>query len=493
MATFRVDIDWDGDGSFEDGEIETARVLSMYIWRGFAQPGDPVAAVGRCRLVLDNSDQRFSPGCSGGDLYGDLLPRRKVFVRETGGAENAQLFSGWIERIVPGAGGLGRREVVIECVDGIALLAGARVDVAHEDSKDVDAALTALANLAYSVGHDFTDNGDALEHYGRTWTPEHTTVVQAVGEVCRAVYGRFFIAGNGVMIYRARGDFQDASASAALALNNHPVDDLVMQIGIETVVNQAQVKIYPVETIGTAQVLWQSHVSYKIEPGESRVIYANYHDDAGERCGAVNVVTPVAGTDYEVNEYSNGSGFNYTYSSSFDIDVEKEATRTRITLSSTAIGPLYVTKLQVRGKPVITYDPIVIEEEDTGSQGSYQVRQRVFDLPMQSDLAFGQALAGYVIGRYKEPFLYADRVVIRNRDVINGVRLWNLGILDKIEVSDEQTGANALGHWIRAVEYRASAQGFEIVLHLERADDTQYWLLGVNGYGALGSQTRLGF
>ena len=154
-----IEIDWNHNGTWID---ETSRTRRVQIHTGFERPLDTVAAVGCCAITLDNSARRFSPGYAGGPLDGKLLPRRQVRISTSGGAV---MFRGTIERIVPEAGGISGDEVMIECVDGISLLARQRVGVSYESSKTVTDAITDLVNAAYTPpALDIHDNGDTLEN-----------------------------------------------------------------------------------------------------------------------------------------------------------------------------------------------------------------------------------------------------------------------------------------------------------------------------------------
>lgn len=272
-----------------------------------------------------------------------------------------------------------------------------------------------------------------------------------------------------------------------------PLEDLTIVLDVNGVTNLAQVTVYPVETVGSVQVLWTARTVLRLAPGQTRVVYAPFRDENGERVGAVDVVTPVADTDYTVSEFSDGSGVDYTTAPSFSIGVAVEATRAKITLGNTAIGPLYMTLLQVRGKPLRTYDPVTVEQSDAASQAAYDTRALALDLPMQADPVFALSYAQYLVGRFKSPALSADRLTMRDRDVIGAVNVFGLDLLDKVVINEAASGADGLQHWIRAIGYDLSPGGFAVTLHLERADDRQYWLLGRPGYGALDSETRLGF
>lgn len=215
--TFIVEVDWT-KSSWVD---ETSYVRRVQIRSGFDRNDQPVAALGTCRIVLENTTQRFSPEYAAGALYGELLPRREVRIQATDGVDTWTLFRGFIERIVPDAGELGERECVLECVDGLAILERQRVGVTHEDSKDVDQAVSAIVALGYTTpSTSYSDNGDSLTHYGRSWLPEKTTVAAALREICEAVYGRFYIGRDGTATYLSRDDRLDSSGDAGIHIGD---------------------------------------------------------------------------------------------------------------------------------------------------------------------------------------------------------------------------------------------------------------------------------
>ncbi len=188
---------------------------------GFERPRDAVATTGRCTITLANSDRRFSPGNALSPLAGKLLPGRPVRVLAVDGSETVPLFYGFITRIAPGAGAQGST-CAITCVDGLAVLAQTRVGVPHEESKLVAAAIQELVGAAYSPpAFQVADNGDGLTHYGRHWLPEHTTTRDALWDVCRAVYGRFWIARDGSVRAWSRREQQVPAAGPALVIGDY--------------------------------------------------------------------------------------------------------------------------------------------------------------------------------------------------------------------------------------------------------------------------------
>lgn len=75
--TWRIEFDWDGDGSF--AYDESTRVTALRIERGRRNDFEAFAA-GKAVLTLDNHDRRFDPWFAASPLNGLVLPRRGVRV-----------------------------------------------------------------------------------------------------------------------------------------------------------------------------------------------------------------------------------------------------------------------------------------------------------------------------------------------------------------------------------------------------------------------------
>lgn len=213
-TTFKFEVYW--NASWVD---ETAYLVRSRGRVGYAKRGDLVADVGRFDFYLDNTSERFSPGNTGGALYGHLLPRRQVRLSATDGVDTWVLYRGWIDRLIADGGEWSKAEVLLRCVDGMALLQNQRVTVDHAATKAVDEAVSDLVSAAYTPpATSYGDNGDSLTHYGRAWNPEETTVIQALRDVASAVYGRYYAALDGTATFVTRDEKQDASVGVTLTI-----------------------------------------------------------------------------------------------------------------------------------------------------------------------------------------------------------------------------------------------------------------------------------
>lgn len=489
------EVDWSQAGAWVE---EAGRLIALRGRIGFAEPGQPMADAGHMTLEVDNFDGRYDAGNAAGPLYGKLLPRRAVRVRAQ--ADDGQwwvIFAGWIERIEVGAG---TGSATITLVDAIALLRGEALRVSYAPSRDAVACLGELVEQAYAAPWpDYQGEGEVLEHVGWRWLPERMTVWDGVLDVVRTWHGRFWVSRWGDPTYRGRAWLQKAPGAAALSLGvqgsaagDYP-DTLDTALDVARVINAAQVVTYPVDTLAAESVLWSASGVLRIAPGETRTLWAPFRDERGVRCAAVDVVTPVPFTDFRVTEFRDGSGVDYTTGSAFSLSMALEATRAQLTLRNAAIGALYVQLLRLRGKPVIEHAPVIGQAVDAASQTIYQKRAVVFDLPMQADAAFGQGLAEYTVCRYSAPIVTARRVEFEDRDVVAGVNLYGLELMDQVSISDPGSGLLSARHRITAIEYEAGAAGRRVRLWLERCDDRTYWRLGRPSFSELGRQTRLGF
>ncbi len=487
---FGVQVEWEA-GTWQD---ETPYLRRARIRSGFEAAGDAVAGPGECALTLDNRARRFSPGNAAGPLAGLLRPRQRVRVTASDEDGEHVLFYGTIDRLTPDAGSWGAGTVEIACSDAIPLLARAQIGVPHEDSKPVAEAVEAVIAGVYTPpAASIDDNGDMLAHYGRAWPPESTTALDALRLICETVYGRFFISRAGQATFHSRDRAQTPLASPTLVVDaSTPLDGLRMAMGIDPVINQAQVTVYPVETLGALQIVWAAQTVLRLAPGETRTIFGLFRDTTGVRVGAVNVPPLVPGTDYQLWTHADATGYDLTTDPGVTLTAQAEATRVQIALVNATTHVLYVTRLQVWGQPIVTYDPITLAAANGDSLDAYEIRARALDLPMQPDPVFGLALAQYLVGRFGDAALNADRIDVRDRVRIGTASVFAVEIMDKVVIDDPQSGMASAAHWVRAVAYDIDRAGFAATFFLERADERTYCLLDAADYARLDDSAVLG-
>jgi hypothetical protein len=227
-------------------------------------------------------------------------------------------------------------------------------------------------------------------------------------------------------------------------------------------------------------------------PGKRR-IRLRFRDAAtGQFIGGRDLISLVPFTDYRLNEQPDDTGVDYTTSSYVGVNVvEVHATHIVVEFTNNALGRLFVNLLQVRGKPITAYDPLTVTEQDTASITAYQKRTLTQELPLPADSTLPEALAVYLLDRYRAPFLRPLRVTVENVQTLDGISPFAPKLLDTVRVSDVQTGLNNALCWVIGQEARITPRGFTITHVLERADDRLYFLLDVVNRAELDSHTRL--
>jgi hypothetical protein len=107
-ATYRYFVGWDGDGDFDRPLEEISAFVfeaSRETGRDFASQMSGRSKAGSCRIVLDNSDSRFSTFNVGSPLCGLALPGRRVRVTmRIGSGPDVPMWQGYLETISPSPG-----------------------------------------------------------------------------------------------------------------------------------------------------------------------------------------------------------------------------------------------------------------------------------------------------------------------------------------------------------------------------------------------------
>jgi hypothetical protein len=342
----------------------------------------------------------------------------------------------------------------------------------------------------YRAGHEGYDVA------ADRWIGDETFAIQAIRECADSEQGRFFVQRNGTVTFLDRLYFFSPLTNQ-ITLNVSPFE-MKASTDVRRIANLVKVTVHPRATAGLVDVIATSATAIRVPPKSAtgpgvRTVTMRFRNAAGDPIGATGVVVPLTPTtDYLVNDRADGQGFDYTNSPSFQVGtIAVHGSEVAIPLINYAIGPLFVTKLQVRGLPITTYDPITQVQEDTASQSLYLRRIRALDLPLSGSVEFGEALAYYVLSRYKTPFTLVESVKVENQPVIGGVNLFSIDLFQWITVTDSQTGISNMRLFTTGYEFDLDAKGFRLTLFTARADDTSYWNLGTTGYGELDTATRL--
>jgi hypothetical protein len=397
-VSFAVTVDWARADSWAD---ETAYVLSVQCETSIYDRMTGLPALGetmpaRATIRLKNDTNRFSPGKGTIAAIADGIYRVPVriaagYVDATNGAEVLRQFTGEIEsaRETETAG---QKVVVCECVDaGVALLQYKYTSQLATDQR-ADEFLATLLTAASITGPTLERGFVALPY---CWTDTENLWSEIV-KIAGAEGGMVFFGKDGTFnFWRLTHFLEDSDSTTSQATldrgNAYYLDDTISWRDCYTGVN---VEWIPRE-VGALSVLYQAHEAIAVRPGQTVTHDALYQYPATE------VVTPVAGTDYQ----AVSAGMK-DLSADLTVTFTGYAQRATLTFANgNAYHTIYVLDLQVRGRPLEAEEAQSIQRDTTLSPAKVP-GVKVFPVtgnPYLQTLGQAHLLAGYLRDRLQYP------------------------------------------------------------------------------------------
>lgn len=420
---WHVWVDWNNDGVYESDEA--SRLIAIpRIERG--QSGlhdDPM--VGMCELQLSNHDRRYDAWHSGSVMYPNIGVNRRIKITVEIGATTYPIFVGRTAEPrstgfrASGAQG-GIRKLSLVANDGWKILQTRVVDLALSQNTTQKAAMTTLLNAVgwmesanlwmlgsgalgtdtilgglYGTNTDLgSDNGDAIPYW---WCFNDEPPSANLLDLVRAHLGRIHIANDGTLTWRTVS--ADNGAAVNLTLTDALLQEMNILYRLEDVRNKISVAAVPRDTSATGPI-WTLDETPEIMAGETRTFWVEYSNSAGEHVPAINVVTPVATTDYTANSAADGSGTNLT--ANIDVAVTIYGTNCKLVVTNGG-APAYLTLLQLRGQLVDSLEEQAIITSDPDSQEVYGVQELALNLRWQQKTLVAQDLATFALAAFKTP------------------------------------------------------------------------------------------
>lgn len=481
---WNVFVDWDNNGSFSNAnEAITGKTLSLTIDRGFAGLQDRVAKVGRCSIVVDNSDQSFSPL-----LAASVLPRRGVMVTHVYNGIQTTLFRGFLEKIEPQADAFGLRLARLDAVDALALLQLHELAVGLLQNYRADETVAAIvANCYTPPGTAYDTDPDVYPYSADRWSEDvlydtrRQRALPALRDVCNSSWGRFYIRRDGAATYESRHHrILDTTVRAVFA---GTMTDVNYSKAVGTVYNEVEVTAHPRNIGVDNEVLWAFEgQAPAIQPGETKTFRASFRDPDNKdfRVGGLSVVQPVAYTDYIGKSEQGGGGLDRTgsltvtatvYANSADIVVTNGHTLV-VYLTSEAYGGQGF--LQIRGLAVRIYEPPKFIKTDSTSQAAYQKRAFTVNAVLQDKPGEAEVQAQYLLDRYKDPLDDVGGVqFVAGTSATQRGYARDLEIGDRVTLTEAQLGISSVDYFINAIRHEVSAGGdlHVITLAVEKNED----------------------
>jgi Concanavalin A-like lectin/glucanases superfamily len=359
------------------------------------------------------------------------------------------------------------------------------------DLPSAPAANIEAANVAYPVaGDSFTD-----------------TAFDALLQITRSEQGLAWVARDGAFTWknsdyllRRAGDAPARTLSEEMNLigsdgaiaNRVTVRTRPRAVTDMRVIAQTREPLLIPGQIGTARFTPQAPILSTL--GGQREIILPFTDPlSGRRSGAKDVILPlIPGLDWTANERPDGSGIDYTYFQALRFRVRLAGSAAHITVENRALGPLYVTKLQLRGRLITRHDALAFTAEDPPSQEMFGIHERFLSLPLPAPAAFAASLADYHLARWRQPAFRLNQAT-GGSPVAGGQSLLALEIGDVIAWEVPRFGFDGAKHLIAGIRYRFGARRLgAITFSLRRLDEQPYGIFDDATAGRFDQTARFG-
>lgn len=257
-----------------------------------------------------------------------------------------------------------------------------------------------------------------------------------------------------------------------------------------------QVSIHPRrrDTAATS-VLFSLSSAAEVQRNTSVVLQCPYRDPAqrAQRVGGVDMVAPVASTDYVGNTAEDGSGADIT--SQFTVTSVPGGNSAAVTVTNN--GPLdgWLTTLQLRGRGLYNFEPVISDIRDDASIAAYGENPLAYDMPYQALPANALDTAQFLLNLNKSARTRATTVTyLANWSMETVEQAFNLAISDRVSITCAAAGLDGAVFFVNGITMEIRRSGLVLVTYdLSPADLTEYWLLEVAGRTELDETTVLGY
>ena len=362
LANYRLEVDWEGDGLFAHADVDvypdTRSDIKARRGRNFSTELYGRVTAGSLRTTLNNSDRKYDRFNPSSDLFGLVVPGRRVRLRmDAGDGVFETIWGGRLDlpKDKPRRGGS-------DMLEFKALGVFSRLTQEYIQTPMLTSVTTGEA-----VEADLDEAGIPASERG---------VIEVGGQTLPRYWGEGYAMASlealeeteGGLLYEDRQGypaFQTRTHRIAIARNAVFVLTSLRatagQIGamtlpgddpLEELVNEMRVSYRSGYSVGSSAILWELGDTPRLGPGDDLVFEADYPGQtAAEDHLAVDSWDPPQASDYQANEFANGSGTDR--SSSLQVTTVDKATTRVLTVENTHASPIYITRLRVRGVPLI--------------------------------------------------------------------------------------------------------------------------------------------
>jgi hypothetical protein len=262
--------------------------------------------------------------------------------------------------------------------------------------------------------------------------------------------------------------------------------------------NEVKTKVYPRKIDAAAtSVLFNLEHYITISAGETVTITGRFRDPDQEAVSVagLDMVTPVATTDYLMNTASDGSGSDITADLAITVTYGANGAEYELTNNNASVG--YVTKLQARGKGVYIYRPVEYGAEYSTGINADGRQTLYLDMKYQNNPLAGESFAENILDIYSQKRLVISGLEYypnRNNTLASAFMFCSVG--DRIHVTENDTNQEN-DFIIHSIDFKIIPKGVVACRYGLMSESllpaSDFWRLGTVGKSELGVTTKLGF
>jgi len=485
---------------------------------GFASPYEPIARESTLSVVLNNSDQRFSPEYTSGAYYGNLEPGLVIRLQSTDPADSTVRinFIGWVGSIQPTAG-VSPDECTIEAQAWMSRAQLSEVSIAVQEDTTYDAVLDKILETArvYPPGTSAwflgvtgqSELGQNTE-LGATSTFSNfeagiseflfagdnfsgsTSIFGAFQDTVGREYGRCWQARDGSLhginrhnlIKKKTTDVTLSNSFSDMAYEYGDPQDMANMVSVKARTRR--------ETAAQVVAGLQNPVSIAGGGGTVDLTYVVESQDSGVSLAVKSPISPVQTTDFLVNTASDGTGTNITTSVTASIpSATSFATRVTVTYTNANASAGYITFGQLRGTKLDEFAVVEQTQSDDTSIATYGKRQLTWEYAADSTTT-ADAIGEFILLERKDPRGRVKSLSFKPQTTAALLTAaLTHSIFARVVVTETQTGLSSQPYFLLSETHAIEASDYSVLWGLESASATNYWVLGTN---TLGDNTKLG-
>lgn len=470
-------------------------------------PLSRVASTGVCQLSMNNSRivGLYSPGhpsCLSGFKKG--IPAWIRFQSPTGAITNQ--FFGRIEQIAaePGYDGSFASRITIRDIINIAARTRfTGIPTQLNVRSDRIFQLISMKMNVQPVGFEAEMGSDVYPIALDNSQDEQIDVLGEYVRLCHSELGYVYVTRNGVLKFEARDSRIINSPDPIFTVDGTSVELDVAEVSGEAL-NTVQTTVHQRTTdVNNTTVLWALEELVRVNKDESKTFNGPYRNPntpyIDARVGGMDMLVPVADTDYQLNTAQDGAGLDLTP----HLAVVANLGANSVEITVTNNHPLYdgyliaagsggTPRLQVRGRGVYDFRTVVLEAKNQEAVDEFGVNDLQVDMVYQADPNLGQGAADFLLNTWASLTVRA-----RSVSIIASDPRWDIDDILQLEISNrilvrEVVSGLDSEYYINGIRHEIDREGIlRTKFWLTPASPLSYWVLGDPTQSILDFTTRL--